>query len=142
VQLYDILEETIWQLTPNAEKKKIQFINTIERIELMGDRNRLKQIFLNVVQNAIKYSHEKGIVHIEATKNEGQALIKVKDEGIGIAKEHLPYIEKSFYQINNHATGAGIGLAIVKKMVELHGGTLSIMSKEGIGTIILIKLPL
>ena len=115
VQLYDILEETIWQLTPNAEEKKMQFIKTIERIELIGDRNRLKQIFLNIVQNAIKYSHKNGKVYIEATKNEGQAVIKVKDDGIGIAKEHLPYIEQSFYQINNHTTGAGLGLAIVKK---------------------------
>ncbi|MED1409955.1 MULTISPECIES: sensor histidine kinase [Bacillus] len=142
VQLYDILEETIWQLTPNAEKKKIQFIHTLERIELMGDRNRLKQIFLNIVQNAIKYSYENSTVHIEVTKSEGQAVIKVTDQGIGIAEEHLPFIEQSFYQINNHVAGAGIGLAIVKKMVELHGGTLSIISKEGVGTTILIKLPL
>lgn len=104
VQLYDILEETIWQLTPKAEEKNIQFITTIERIELMG----VKQVFLNIVQNAIKYSHEKGTIHIEATKKEGQAVIKVKAEGFGIAKEHLPYIEQSFYQINNHAAGAGI----------------------------------
>ena len=100
VQLYDILEETIWQLTPKSEEKEIQF-TTIDRIELMGDRNRLKQVFLNIVQNAIKYSH-KSTIHIEATKIEGQAVIKVRDEGIGIAKEHLPYIEQSFYQINNH----------------------------------------
>lgn len=97
---------------------------------------------MNIVQKSIKYSHEKGTIHIEATKNEGQAVIKVKDEGIGIATEHLPYIEQSFYQINNHATGAGLGLAIVKKMVELHGGTIRIIRKEGIGTTILIKLPL
>ena len=57
--------------------------------------------------------HIKSTIHIEATKIEGQAVIKVRD-GIGIAKEHLPYIEQSFYQINNHAAGAGIGLAIVK----------------------------
>ncbi|NWK70239.1 HAMP domain-containing histidine kinase [Bacillus paramycoides] len=142
VQLYDILEETIWQLTPNAEKKKIQFIHTLERIELMGDRNRLKQIFLNIIHNAIKYTYENSTVHIELTKSEGQAVIKVTDQGIGIAEEHLPFIEQSFYQINNHVAGAGIGLAIVKKMVDLHGGTLSIISKEGIGTTILIKLPL
>ncbi|MGR3777933.1 sensor histidine kinase [Bacillus paramycoides] len=142
VQLYDILEETIWQLTPNAEKKKIQFNHTLERIELMGDRNRLKQIFLNIIHNAIKYSYENSTVHIEVTKSEGQAVIKVTDQGIGIAEEHLPFIEQSFYQINNHVAGAGIGLAIVKKMVDLHGGTLSIISKEGIGTTMLIKLPL
>lgn len=69
-------------------------------------------------------------------------MIKVTDQGIGIAKEHLPFIEQSFYQINNHIEGAGIGLAIVKKMVELHGGTLSITSRERVGTTILIKLPL
>ncbi len=58
---------------------------------------------------------KKGTIRIEANKNEGQAVIKVKDEGIGIAKGHLPYIEQSFYQINNRATDAGLGLAIIKK---------------------------
>lgn len=86
MQLYDILEEKIWQLTPNAEEKQMQFIKTIERIELIGDRNRLKQIFLNIVQNAIKYSHKNGKVYIEVTKNKGQAVIKVKDEGIELLK--------------------------------------------------------
>ncbi|PGM92222.1 sensor histidine kinase [Bacillus cereus] len=142
VQLYDILEETIWQLTPKSEEKQIHLVANLERVELVGDRNRLKQVFLNIIHNAIKYSNEKSTVYIEATKSEGQAVIKVTDQGIGIAKEHLPFIEQSFYQINNHIEGAGIGLAIVKKMVELHGGTLSITSRESVGTTILIKLPL
>ncbi|WP_002148659.1 sensor histidine kinase [Bacillus cereus] len=142
VQLYDILEETIWQLTPKSEEKQIHLVANLERVELVGDRNRLKQVFLNIIHNAIKYSNEKSTVYIEATKSEGQAVIKVTDQGIGIAKEHLPFIEQSFYQINNHIEGAGIGLAIVKKMVELHGGTLSITSRERVGTTILIKLPL
>ncbi|PET96876.1 two-component sensor histidine kinase [Bacillus cereus] len=142
VQLYDILEETIWQLTPKSEEKQIQLVDNLERVELVGDRNRLKQVFLNIIHNAIKYSNEKGTIYIEAAKSEGKAVIKVTDQGIGIAKEHLPFIEQSFYQINNHIEGAGIGLAIVKKMVELHGGTLSITSRERVGTTILIKLPL
>ncbi|EEL94110.1 hypothetical protein bcere0030_18660 [Bacillus cereus AH1273] len=142
VQLYDILEETIWQLTPKSEEKQIQLVANLERVELVGDRNRLKQVFLNIIHNAIKYSNEKGTIYIEAAKSEGKAVIKVTDQGIGIAKEHLPFIEQSFYQINSHIEGAGIGLAIVKKMVELHGGTLSITSRERVGTTILIKLPL
>ncbi|PEB82290.1 sensor histidine kinase [Bacillus nitratireducens] len=142
VQLYDILEETIWQLTPKSEEKQIQLVANLERVELVGDRNRLKQVFLNIIHNAIKYSNEKGTIYIEAAKSDGKAVIKVTDQGIGIAKEHLPFIEQSFYQINNHIEGAGIGLAIVKKMVELHGGTLSITSRERVGTTILIKLPL
>ncbi|KFM99489.1 sensor histidine kinase [Bacillus clarus] len=142
VQLYDILKETIWQLTPKAEKKQIKLIANIEQIELIGDQDRLKQIFLNIVDNAIKYSYAQSEVYIDVTQVEEQAIIKVTDQGIGIAKEHLPFVNQSFYQINNYAAGAGIGLAIVKKMVELHGGTLSIMSKKGLGTTILIKLPL
>ncbi|MGG5736060.1 MULTISPECIES: sensor histidine kinase [Bacillus cereus group] len=142
VQLYDILEETIWQLTPKSEEKQIQLVANLERVELVGDQNRLKQVFLNIIHNAIKYSNEKGTIYIEAAKSEGKAVIKVTDQGIGIAKEHLPFIEQSFYQINNHIEGAGIGLAIVKKMVDLHGGTLSITSRERVGTTILITLPL
>ncbi|MCI4060069.1 ATP-binding protein, partial [Bacillus cereus] len=86
VQMYDIQEDTKSQLTPKTEEKEKQFITPIDRIELMGERNRLKQLFLNIVQNSIKYSHKKRKINIEATKIEEKAVIKVSDEGIGSAK--------------------------------------------------------
>ncbi|MED1287770.1 ATP-binding protein [Bacillus mycoides] len=85
---------------------------------MLGDKNRLKQIFKNVIDNAIKYSHKDGKVFVNLTQKEGQAVINTKDQG------------------------GGIGLAIVKEIVELHDGTVSIVSKEEMGTVILIKFPL
>jgi hypothetical protein len=142
IQLQHILNETIWQLTPKAEEKQIEIITNLEEVELIGDKGSLKQIFLNVIDNAIKYSYQEGQVSITLIKKEGQAVISVKDCGIGIAKEHLPFVNQSFYQVNSQSPGEGIGLSIVKKIVELHGGTIRIVSKEEGGTIILIKLPL
>lgn len=109
---------------------------------MLGDKNRLKQIFKNVIDNAIKYSHKDGKVFVNLTQKEGQAVINTKDQGVGIGKEYLPFVNQPFYQINTHSSGAGIGLAIVKEIVELHDGTVSIVSKEEMGTVILIKLPL
>ncbi|KEK24164.1 sensor histidine kinase [Bacillus gaemokensis] len=142
VQLNQILNETIWQLTPKAEKKQIEILCSIEEIEVLGDKSRLKQVFLNIIDNAIKYSYDKGRVSITLKQTEGQAVITVADQGIGIAKEHIPFVMKSFYQIKSNSSGAGIGLAIVNKIAELHGGTMRITSKEEFGTMISIKLPL
>ena len=142
VHLHHILNETIWQLTPKAEGKKIEIIANLIEVEIIGDKDRLKQIFINIIDNAIKYSHPKGQVKIDVTQEAQQAVVRVTDFGIGIAEEHLPFVNQSFYQVNSYSSGAGIGLAIVKKIVELHSGTMHIASKEGTGTIVLIKLPL
>ncbi|MDM5154520.1 HAMP domain-containing sensor histidine kinase [Bacillus sp. DX1.1] len=142
VQLHHILDESIWQLTPKAEKKQIEMISNLEEIEVLGDKSRLKQIFLNVIDNAIKYSNQYGKISICVTQKERKAIITVTDEGIGMAKEHIPFVMQSFYQINSSSSGAGIGLAIVNKIVQLHEGSMHIESSEGVGTVIMIKLPL
>ncbi|SDY96706.1 HAMP domain-containing sensor histidine kinase [Bacillus sp. 166amftsu] len=142
VHLQPILNEAIWQLTPKAEEKKIEIVANLIEVEILGDKARLKQIFLNIIDNAIKYSNEEGKVTIALTQEEKQVVISVTDHGIGIAEEHLPFVNQSFYQINSYSSGAGIGLAIVKKIVELHSGTMHIVSKVEKGTIVSIKLPL
>lgn len=142
VPLHHILHESIWQLTPQAKTNHIEIITNLEEIEILGDKNRLKQVFLNIIENSIKYSHPKGQILVSLTQKEGQAVINITDQGIGIEKEHLPFINHSFYQVNNHSPGAGLGLAIVKKIIEMHDGNIRIVSPKEIGTEVLIKLPL
>ncbi|MFV1008947.1 ATP-binding protein [Bacillus cereus] len=138
--LQDLINESIWQLGTKAEQREIKIVSELEEVEITGDRDRLKQVFLNLIDNAIKYSNIKGIIKVTLLKQD-QVLIRITDQGIGIAEAHLPYINESFYQVNTKSSGSGIGLAIVKKIVELHNGSIQIDSELGIGTTITIKLP-
>lgn len=140
ILLQELINESIWQLGTKAEQREIKIVSELEEVEITGDRDRLKQVFLNLIDNAIKYSNIKGIITVTLLKQD-QVLIRITDQGIGIAEEHLPYINESFYQVNPISSGSGIGLAIVKKIVELHNGSIQIDSELGIGTTITIKLP-
>lgn len=140
VSLQELLSETIWQLEAKAANREINIVSELEAVEIIGDRDRLKQVFLNLIDNAIKYSNNKSEIIVTLSKKE-QVLIRIVDQGIGIAEEHLPYINESFYQVNNKSSGSGIGLAIVKKIIELHRGLIQIESELGLGTAITIKLP-
>ncbi|EJR80225.1 hypothetical protein IKA_05657 [Bacillus cereus VD169] len=138
--LQDLLNESIWQLATKATQREIEIVTELEEVELIADRARLKQVFLNLIDNAIKYSDNKGKIEVSLLKQE-QIIISISDRGIGIAEEHLPYINESFYQVNNKSSGSGMGLAIVKKIVELHNGLIEIDSEKGKGTTVTIKLP-
>ncbi|MBU5220712.1 HAMP domain-containing sensor histidine kinase [Bacillus albus] len=138
--LQDLLNESIWQLETKAKQREIKIVTEFEEVELIADRARLKQVFLNIIDNAIKYSNHKGRIEVTLLKQE-QIIISISDQGIGIAEEHLPYINEFFYQVNSKSSGSGMGLAIVKKIVKLHNGLIQIDSEEGIGTTVTIKLP-
>lgn len=141
ILLQELINESIWQLGMRAEQREIKIVSELEEVEITGDRDRLKQVLLNLIDNAIKYSNIKGIITVTLLKQD-QVLIRITDQGIGIAEEHLPYINESFYQVNTKSSGSGIGLAIVKKIVELHNGSIQIDSELGIGTTVTIKLPI
>ena len=106
-----------------------------------GDKNRLKQVFINVVDNAIKYSDKGDTVSVEAYEENGEICILVSDTGIGIAKEDLPKIKTKFFKANHTRRGSGIGLAVADEIIMRHGGTLTIDSEEGVGTTVMITLP-
>lgn len=106
-----------------------------------GDKNRLRQVFINIIDNAIKYSKNGGVIEVEAVLNPGRVEIKVSDSGCGIAKEDLPKVKNRFYKANNTVRGSGIGLAVADELVSLHRGRLDIESELGKGTTVSIVLP-
>lgn len=109
---------------------------------VMGDRDRLKQVFVNVLDNALKYSDPGCTVWIEAGVSEqGMVRVAVSDNGCGISAEDLPKVKEKFYKGNTTRRGSGIGLAVVDEIVRLHHGTLEIESTEGEGTRVTISLP-
>jgi len=110
-----------------------------------ADPNRLKQIVLNLVNNALRYTPDGGIVKVAANATEEQFHFVVEDNGIGIGEEDLPYIFQRFYRADksrSRAGGTGLGLAITKGYVEAHGGEISVKSKLGEGTVFEVWLPL
>lgn len=106
-----------------------------------GDKNRLRQVFINIVDNAIKYSDKGDTVSVEAYEQGGEICISVSDTGIGISKEDLPKIKTKFFKANHTRRGSGIGLAVADEIIERHNGRLMINSEQGVGTTVMITLP-
>lgn len=108
---------------------------------VIGDKNRIKQVFINIVDNAIKYSDKNGRVSVEAYEQGGDVCVSVSDTGLGISKDDLPKIKTKFFKANHTRRGSGIGLAVADEIITMHGGTLSLNSELGIGTTVMITLP-
>ena len=106
-----------------------------------GDKNRLRQVFINIVDNAIKYSDKGDTVSVEAYEQNNDICISVSDTGIGISKEDLPKVKTKFFKANQTRRGSGIGLAVADEIISRHNGTLVVNSEEGIGTTVMITLP-
>ena len=109
---------------------------------IMADPARLKQVFINIIDNAIKYSSNSGgTVMVEASQYDNNVQVKVSDMGCGIAAEDLSKVKEKFYKANNTVRGSGIGLAIADEIIKQHDGILMVDSKEGAGTTVTIVLP-
>ncbi|WP_410768644.1 sensor histidine kinase [Fontibacillus sp. BL9] len=146
VNLKELLQETMLNVWAKAEQKGIQVKledRTMQNITVIGDGNRLKQVFLNVVDNAIKFSNENSWIHLVVSRTEPEkVLVEVVDTGIGISEEHLNKVKDRFFQVNHQGGGTGLGLAISQQLVELHHGEMDIHSELGVGTTVSVKLPL
>lgn len=107
-----------------------------------GDKNRLRQVFINIIDNALKYTEGGGTIEVLVEKTTDSAVITVSDTGAGIAPEDLPKVKQKFYKANATKHGSGIGLAVADEIVALHGGSLELESELGVGTSVVITLPL
>lgn len=127
-------------------KKQIELhIQIPDPFILFGDEDLLRRLFINLIENAFKYTPEGGTVEIKANRKEKLIYINVIDNGIGISKEHLPFIFQRFYRADDSRSrsqgGSGLGLSLCKWIVEVHEGTIEIRSKPDEGTSITVKLP-
>ncbi len=140
VNLHVVIDDAIDSLMPAASAKSIQVVRALDRdINVIGDRDRLQQVVWNLVSNAFKFTSKGGRVEIRLAEVEGDAQIEVADSGIGISPEFLPYVFDRFRQadssMSRRHSGLGLGMAIVRHLVELHGGTVSVESAgENLGT--------
>ncbi|KAB8319984.1 response regulator [Tolypothrix campylonemoides VB511288] len=147
VELQSVIETAIATVNQTAQTKDIELISLLEPLPIIiqGDPERLQQIVLNLLTNAVKFTPKGGRIDIRLETTETQAQIKLSDTGCGIAAEFLPYVFDHFRQAENSSStkGLGLGLAIVRHLVELHGGTISAESLGvGQGATFLIKFPL
>lgn len=108
---------------------------------VLGDINRLRQVFVNIIDNALKYTYEGGTINVSANELSGYICVVISDNGCGIPAEHLPNVKKKFYKANQTIRGSGIGLALADEIMALHSGSLDIESHENVGTAVTIIIP-
>lgn len=123
------------------EGMDINYHKPREAFFISGDRYRLKQVFLNIIDNAAKYGKDGKKVDISIDKDENNVIIHVRDYGFGIAPEELPFVKQKFYKGSSKQRGSGIGLAVTDEIIKLHGGELDISSTLSEGTTVSVTLP-
>lgn len=147
LNLSHLLEATVEQMRQLANDAQINLTEQIQSgLLIQGDPDYLIGIFLNLIDNAIKYTTINGKVTIDANKNASTVSIAVSDSGSGIATEHLSHLFERFYRVEaartREAGGTGLGLAIAYEVIRLHGGTLTVQSQLNQGSTFTIHLPI
>ena len=123
------------------EKMTLHYDEPDYLVMVDGDRNRLRQVFVNILDNAIKYSNPGDSVTITVSRQPGKVVIAIADTGCGIRQADLPKVKSKFYKANSTRRGSGIGLAVADEIIAQHGGTLELESEEGVGTTVIISIP-
>ena len=137
------LDEAIFVFKERSKRDGIDLTYSVPEVPapMMADPNRIKQVFVNILDNAFKYSEQGGLVNVVAIVDDGTLIIHFADNGCGIAEEDLPNIKKKFYKANLQVRGSGIGLAVVDEIIKLHNGAFEINSELGVGTTVTVVLP-
>jgi heavy metal sensor kinase len=144
--LEPLLRELIEDLTPVAEDRRIRLVLEQEPVPpVLGDAERLKQVFINLLDNALRYTDPDGTVTVHLSGLRGDVRVAVRDTGQGIAQEHLPLLFERFYRTDparaRDSGGHGLGLPIVKEIAEAHHGSISVESEVGKGSVFTLTLP-
>ncbi len=147
LNLSKLLEENVKRLSPLARERGIQLdISIREDLYVSGDEIKLDQVFYNLLDNALKYTPRGKNVNVDVYRAGRQAVVIVKDEGIGIPKDKIPHIFDRFYRVDEARArdtgGTGLGLSIVKQIILAHGGSIDVTSELDKGSVFTVELPL
>lgn len=139
-----LLSESVDMYVELAKQNGIELVFTRPKNEtqVMGDINRLKQVFINIIDNAVKYTESGGQVLVNQVTEDGCIHIIVRDTGVGIPAQDIDRVKEKFYKANKTVRGSGIGLAVADEIIKQHEGLLFIDSIEGVGTTVTIVLPI
>lgn len=137
------LGEAVYMFSERAKSEHKYLLYEEPRMlsPVLGDINRLRQVFVNILDNALKYTGEGGTISVAASEENGYIRVAISDNGCGIPPEHLPNVKKKFYKANQTVRGSGIGLALADEIMRLHSGSLEIESHENVGTVVTIRIP-
>jgi two-component system phosphate regulon sensor histidine kinase PhoR len=147
VDLSEVAKESIKLLKSLAEERKVSInLETPDNLSpIKGNKISLEEIFNNLISNAVKYNKAGGWAKVKLYEQEQEVWAEISDNGSGIPEEHIPRIFDEFYRVdgrrNAPVKGSGLGLSIVKKMVDAHGGIISVESRYGKGTTFRISFP-
>ena len=143
VDVTKLAKGVVAQLAVKANEKNITLLTEFKTeniVDIQGDKNRLRQVLINLVQNAIKFTSEGGYIVVIVSQGEDLTTFTVTDNGVGIKKENLTKVLDKFFQEDYNKSGSGLGLAISNEIVKLHGGKMIIESEKGVGTTITFTL--
>ncbi|MCL5024085.1 MAG: hybrid sensor histidine kinase/response regulator [Nitrospirae bacterium] len=144
ISLSDCIHEAVLILRPLAGERRIRVITNVgSDITVEGDRDRLTEAFLNIIENGVKYSNENGLVEISASRGEGKTVVSVRDSGTGMKEKDIERIYDRFFRADSSrgSEGTGLGLSIAKAIVEAHGGEIRMESEWKKGSTCTVVLP-
>lgn len=141
----DVLEDTVFTYGELLKRDGIELLyddeNTDEIPMVQGDPERLKQVFLNILDNAAKHGREGKVIEASICAEDGYVVVRIRDHGHGIPEDELPNVKFKFYKGSSKERGSGIGLAVCDEIVTRHNGRLDIENAEGGGALVTVRLP-
>ena len=146
VDLSKTLAESLRVVSGRAQDKNLVLNADIEdTVSVIADRRAIKQVIINLLSNAVKFTPDGGKVTVRSRLRRDSIMLMIADTGIGIAPQSLQRLGRPFEQVESQLTkiyhGSGLGLAIARSLTDLHGGTMRLRSKLGVGTVVLVSLP-
>lgn len=143
LDMVELSKQVHTQLYPRTQSQNIEFnfITVYKEIPVFADKNRMKEVLINIIDNAIKFTSENGQIDLIIDQEDGNVLITIKDNGEGIKEDEIAFVASKFYKGSSSKSQTGLGLSICEEIAKAHGGKLVIKSKYGVGTSVTVQIP-